>query len=66
MIRYGQEEHCTDSHSYGNRRHVFRGFMDGECENTDTLLCVKKAVQCPRGDAHALWHAMVPKGTIVH
>ena len=33
----------------------------------DTLIVVcKKAVQWPRGDAHALWHAKAPRGTIVH
>ena len=30
------------------------------------LLCVKKAVQCPRGDTRALWHTKAPRGTIVH
>ena len=55
--RYGQEECCTGCHCYENRRHAFRAFTDGECEILDTLLCVKKAVQCPRGDARALWHA---------
>ena len=32
----------ADSHSYGNRHHVFRAFTDGECEIPDTLLCVKR------------------------
>ena len=44
-IRYAREERRTDSHSYGNRRHVFRTLTDGECEIPDMLLCVKKAVQ---------------------
>ena len=55
--RYGQEERCTGCHCYGNRCHAFRAFTDGECEILDTLLCVKQAVQCPRGDARDLWHA---------
>ena len=41
-IRYGPEERCTDSHSYGNRHHVFRAFTDGECEILDTLLSCKR------------------------
>ena len=41
-IRYGREERHTDSHSYGNRCHVFRAFTDDECEVPDMLLCVKK------------------------
>ena len=40
MIRYGREECHTDSHSYRNRRHVFRVYTDGECEILDTLLCL--------------------------
>ena len=30
------------------------------------VVCKKKAVQCPRGYARALWHAKAPRGTIVH
>ena len=41
MIHYSQEERHTDSHSYGNRRHVFRAFTDDEFEIPDTL-CVKR------------------------
>ena len=33
----------------------FRAFTDDECEIPGTLLC-KKAAECPRGDARALWH----------
>ena len=30
------------------------------------IFVCKKAVQCPRGDACTLWHAKVPRRTIVH
>ena len=40
-IRYGREERRTVSHSYGNRRHVYLAYTDGECEIPDTM-CVKK------------------------
>ena len=41
-IHCAREECHTDSHSYGNRRHVFREFTDDECEIPDMLLCVKR------------------------
>ena len=45
-IRYSRKECRTDSHFYGNRRHVFRAFTDGECEILDT--CVKKGSSMPK------------------
>ena len=45
MIRCTREECHTDSHSYGNRRHVFRVFTDDECEIPGTLLCIYTSVK---------------------
>ena len=53
-IQYGREERRTDSHSYGNRRHVFRAFTDGECEIPDTLLCVKRPFNAILGQEETL------------
>ena len=42
MTHYSREERHIDSHSCGNRYHVFRAFTDDECETPDMLLCVKR------------------------